>query len=80
MLQFPADVATRLNQLAAQVERTGVAARVEIGGVAWEVRPTHWEDVNGIHGYLRLPGPGTVQTVRLGAREIVSKREQQRTQ
>lgn len=45
-------------------------------GMVFEIKPTGWKDVNGVHGYLHLPGPGTVQTMKLGAREQASKTEE----
>jgi hypothetical protein len=76
ILEIPADVAKALNQLGEDVQKTGKAIKAEIGGISWDIRPTGWQDVNGIHGYFHMPGPGTIQTVRLGAREIASKRDQ----
>ncbi|SAK78378.1 hypothetical protein AWB80_04760 [Caballeronia pedi] len=48
----------------------------EISGIAFEIKPTGWKDANAVHGYLRLPGQGTVQTVKLGKREQASKTEE----
>jgi hypothetical protein len=76
MLQIADDAKKELNALAEKVQLSGVAEKKVIGGISWEVRPTGWSDVNGVHGYLRMPGPGTVQTVRMGARELASKRNQ----
>jgi hypothetical protein len=76
MLQIPAAVANRVNQLAGEVQKTKTAMKIDVGGISWQIRPTGWSDVNGVHGYLHMPGPGTVQTVRLGAKEIASKRNQ----
>lgn len=42
-------------------------------GMKYEVKPTGWTDANGIHGYINMPGPASVQTVRLGAREQATK-------
>ena len=75
MMEIPADVASSLNELGMKAQNTGKVIKQEMWGVAWEFHPTGWSDVNGIHGYLHMPGPGTVQTVRLGARETASKRE-----
>lgn len=44
-----------------------------VSGMMFEIRPTGWPDANGIHGYLEMPGPATVQTARLGAREEATK-------
>lgn len=72
---LPASVADELNLLASTAVSTGTAVTREVGGIAWEIRPTGWLDANGVHGYLAMPGPASVQTVRLGARELASKRE-----
>lgn len=77
MLDLPTDVAAELNRLGKQASASGSVQRIELWGVSWELRPSGWEDVNGIHGYLHMPGPGSVQTARLGARELASKREQE---
>lgn len=42
-------------------------------GMIFEVAATGWKDSNGVHGYFHLPGPGAVQTAKLGARERASK-------
>jgi len=73
MLALPADVSTEINQLAKTAMSSKSLVTKEIGGIQWEIRPTGWDDVNGVHGYLNAPGPGSVQTARLGAREIASK-------
>lgn len=44
-----------------------------ISGIHFNIRPSGWEDANGIHGYIRMPGQGYVQTARLSSREIASK-------
>ena len=46
-----------------------------MGGVSWHFKPTFWDDVNGVYGYLTMPRPGSVQTSRLGARTLASKKE-----
>lgn len=49
-----------------------------VSGIAFEVKPTGWTDANGVYGYLRVPGgQGTVQTMKLDAREQASKTEEQ---
>jgi len=48
-------------------------------GMRFEVKPTGWKDANGIHGYLQQPGPGAVQTARLGAREMATKQNREVT-
>jgi hypothetical protein len=37
----------------------------------------NWADANGIHGYINMPGPGAVQTMRLGARELATKKNRE---
>ncbi len=44
-----------------------------LSGITFHIRPTGWKDANGIWGYAATPGPGTVQTARLGAREQATK-------
>jgi hypothetical protein len=75
MLAIPTDVASYVNEMAMKVQQTGQAVKFERGGIAWEIKPTGWTEVNGTHGYLHMPGPGTVQTVHLGDSEIASKRK-----
>jgi hypothetical protein len=75
MLQLPGDVGEQLNAIAARVSQTGVPETAELAGLRWEVLATGWDDVNGVYGYLHMPGPGSVQTVRLGARTVATKRE-----
>lgn len=48
-------------------------------GMKFEIKPTGWTDANGIHGYIHMPGPGSVQTVRLGAREMATKENREVT-
>ncbi len=79
MLDLAGDVRGQLTDMAATVVDTKVPMKKEIGGIAWEIRPTGWKDANEIHGYLHMPGPGTVQTVRMGASELASKRNQSRS-
>lgn len=44
-----------------------------VSGMHFEIRPTGWTDANGIWGYAHHPGTATVQTARLGAREMATK-------
>lgn len=83
MLDLPQAVRDQINALGAKMtevlQNTGKAPAPvthTVGGVHWEIRATGWGDVNGIHGYLNMPGPATLQAVRLGAREQASKREE----
>jgi hypothetical protein len=43
-------------------------------GLDFEVRPTGWDDANGIWGYDDLPDPREVRTQPLGPREIADKK------
>ncbi|PKO38684.1 MAG: hypothetical protein CVU31_18535 [Betaproteobacteria bacterium HGW-Betaproteobacteria-4] len=52
---------------------TGKPQTVKTAGMTFELRPTGWTDANGIWGYIHMPGAGTVQTARLGAREQAAK-------
>jgi hypothetical protein len=42
-------------------------------GMHFQIKPTGWPDANGIWGYAHHPGIATVQTARLGAREMATK-------
>lgn len=76
MITFPAEVASQLNDIGVEVMSTKTFSRVvELGGVRWEFRPTDWPDVNGIYGYLSTPGPGSVQTAKLGRQALADKKE-----
>lgn len=50
-----------------------------VTGMKYEIKPTGWTDANGIHGYTNMPGPGTVQTARLAAREMATKENREVT-
>ena len=76
MLDLPVKVAEELNQRGARMVKAGGSEVLVEGGVRWEMRATGWDDVNGVYGYLNMPGPGTVQTARLGARTLAQKREE----
>jgi len=75
MIDIPADVMSEINNLGNHVITTGSPVSKVVGGVEWTLAPTGWFDVNGIHGYIGTPGPGTVQTAKLGARELANKPE-----
>ncbi|MGK3141401.1 hypothetical protein [Pantoea sp. C2G6] len=45
-----------LNRIGEQVKATGQPASTEINGVKAEFYPTHWKDVEGVHGYTRPEG------------------------
>jgi hypothetical protein len=74
MLKLPEEIATALGEAAAAVEKSGYEV-VTAGGVRWELRRTGWSDVNGIHGYVQPPGPGSVQVERLPSSTVVGKIE-----
>ncbi|WP_233171934.1 hypothetical protein [Dyella sp. ASV21] len=63
--------AEELARLGKEVMATQKPARWldPVSGMLFDIRPTGWNDAYGIHGYLHLPSQGTVQTVKLGARE-----------
>ncbi|SPK75140.1 conserved protein of unknown function (plasmid) [Cupriavidus taiwanensis] len=46
-------------------------------GITFHIRPTGWKDANGVWGYARMPGPTSVQTARLGAREQATKKNRE---
>jgi nitrate reductase NapE component len=64
-----------LQKIANEVIKTQVPAKWvdAVTGMHFEIRPTGWEDANGLWGYVRLPGAGEVQTSRLAAREMETK-------
>jgi hypothetical protein len=43
-------------------------------GLDFEVRPTGWDDANGIWGYDDLPDPQAPRTQPLGSQEIADKK------
>jgi hypothetical protein len=75
MLHLPSAVSQELNTIGQRLSRSGIAETIELAGVHWELRATGWSDANGVYGYLHMPGPGSVQTARLGAKTVASKRE-----
>lgn len=65
-----------LNRIGEQVKATGKPASVEINGVKAEFYPTHWKDVEGVHGYTRPDGiepPYATTTRELHDDELRSK-------
>lgn len=46
-------------------------------GLMFDIKPTGWKDANGIWGYVRTPGPATIQTARLGTREMATKKSRE---
>lgn len=71
--------ASQLTTLGKRVIATGKAERWvdPVSGIAFQIKPTGWTDTNGIWGYVHPPSQGTVQTMRLGAREQASKDNQE---
>lgn len=65
----------RLYAAGQQVIATGTPMKLEIGGIAWEIKPTGWKDANGIYGYDLVTLKAGIQTARLGAREEATKKE-----
>ena len=64
-----------LNSLGERVIATGkpIDWIDPVSGIEFQIKPTGWTDANGVWGYFHVPGAGTVQTSRLGAREMASK-------
>jgi hypothetical protein len=75
MFELPAEGHARLYAAGESVIATGAHAKLEVGGIAWEIKPTGWTDANGIHGYDLVALRAGVQTARLGAREEATKNE-----
>lgn len=73
MIEMAAADTAAVNAAAAQVIATGETKVLTVGGIEFTIKPTGWKDANGVWGYLRMPGVGTVQTARLGAREQAQK-------
>ncbi|MET3654895.1 hypothetical protein [Dyella japonica] len=44
-----------------------------VSGISFEVKPTGWENVNGVYGYSKIAGEGRVQTQKLQPREQSGK-------
>lgn len=75
VINFATEAKDGLEEAAKEVMSTG-KSRTWIdpaSGITFEIRPTGWTDANGIYGYVNMPGQGSVQTVRLGAREQATK-------
>lgn len=68
--------ARTLAQVGKEVIASGATRTLTLDGIEFTLRPTGWKDANGVWGYLHMPGPGTVQTSRLGTREQASKEEE----
>ncbi|MEA9390186.1 hypothetical protein SJI19_06425 [Acerihabitans sp. TG2] len=65
-----------LNRIGDQVKTTGHPARLECNGVIAEFYPTHWQNVNGVHGYTKPQGiepPYATTTRKLHDDELRSK-------
>ena len=76
MLALDKAMTQQLNDLGNLAISTKSPHSQVIGDISWEVRPTGWMDVNGIHGYAKQPSEGAVQTSPLGLHERASKTDQ----
>ncbi|MCR5883311.1 hypothetical protein LRS03_10780 [Rhizobacter sp. J219] len=72
-IAFDKNMIDQLNAAGERVMATGKAEKLTSHNVSFEIKPTGWKDANGIHGYSLIPGPATVQTARLTAREYATK-------
>ncbi|QFZ82801.1 MULTISPECIES: hypothetical protein [Variovorax] len=70
-----------LKDVAEKVVASGKAAvwSDPVTRMKFEIRPTGWTDANGIHGYANVPRAASVQTSRLGAREMATKENREVT-
>lgn len=68
----------QLQLVADEVMATGKPKKWKdsVSGLEFEVRPTGWTDANGVYGYSHMPGPATIQTAKLAARERASKEQE----
>ncbi len=73
MLQLEPAVYKKLQERGEQVVASGMRWSDVMGGVRWEIRPTGWQDANGVWGYGEALVRATIRAVRLGARERASK-------
>ena len=75
VIEMEDTIAARLREMGERVMETGKPETWThpVTQVKFEVRPTGWNDANGMYGYFRRPGAATVQTARLGAREEATK-------
>ncbi|KPF66948.1 hypothetical protein IP84_14000 [beta proteobacterium AAP99] len=74
MFALPDAVYDQLKLAGEQAILTGKPAKpFRAHGVEWEIRPTGWPDVNGVHGYSVIPDALAIQTARLGSRENANK-------
>jgi hypothetical protein len=76
MLQLAEDIGVELNRLGEQVMNGAAPIVTELGGVRWEVRPTHWETPIETFGYREVPGPGSVRTQKLAPKTVATKKEE----
>jgi hypothetical protein len=76
-ITFEKHMIDQLNAAGERVMATGKAEKLTFHNVNFEIKPTGWKDANGIHGYSLMPGPATVQTARLTAREYATKDERE---
>ncbi len=74
-IEFSQETASQIKQSAEKVMATGKAESWvdPASGIHFTIRPSGWEDTNGIHGYIYMPGQHYVQAARLGSRELASK-------
>lgn len=77
MVETEAKYINLINESAQRVISSGKTETFRAGDMVWEVRPTNWKDVNGVHGYDLVTAQAGVQTSRLGAREEATKRERE---
>lgn len=78
MIEFESRMQVQMNEIFDQVIASKKAQHFEMDGIEWEMRPTGWEDANGIHGHSTEPSPLTVFTTsRLASDEIVPKLRQE---
>ncbi|MCO4862516.1 hypothetical protein MKD38_12590 [Cupriavidus sp. WGlv3] len=68
-------VTAQLERIGADVMKSGrpITWTDASNGLIFRILPTGWTDANGVWGYSRNPGAGTVQAARLGARERATK-------
>ena len=82
VIEFPLDTKAQLKQLGERVMQEGkpVAWIDPATGIQFTIRPTGWTDANGVYGYVYMLGQAImVQTLRLEAREIVTKENREVT-
>jgi hypothetical protein len=74
MLDVPKDVGELLNKAGDDFQKGLLKENpVTIWGISWEFKATGWSDVNGIHGYGSIPGPGSATTKELAEPIVAPK-------